>query len=152
MPASSFLHFELGIKGATNFIRRPIGAVGEFVIAAHSFMFSTIHLRFARQHRWFAVLGVALVLMLTALAVRPDLHEALCRHHATSAQHDPGADEDDINCVVTHFANGHLLASFCLLLLVIGFVRASEVLLRENRRVCLSVPHQLPPGCGPPSV
>jgi hypothetical protein len=52
-----------------------------------------------------AALGVALVLMLNVLALRPDWHEALCHHeqaskacahtHQTGSQHHEQGDSDD---------------------------------------------------------
>ncbi len=63
-------------------------------------------------HRLTAVLGVAWVLALGVLAVRPDWHEAVCHHQADASAHpgEPGHDDEE-GCVVTRFAQGQVTAA-----------------------------------------
>lgn len=63
-------------------------------------------------HRLTAVLGVAWVLALGVLAVRPDLHEAICHHQADAMAHpgEPGHNDAD-GCVVTRFAQGQVAST-----------------------------------------
>jgi hypothetical protein len=111
----------------------------------------------SRNHRFpfsraVAALGVALMVLLSVLAVRPDLHEALCHHdEETAAEHNAAGKTDAAGCVVTYFALGHVLA-LVLLLLRIGLVRGTEFLVWECRLAPVSPDFQLPPGCGPPLV
>ncbi|MBN1404850.1 MAG: hypothetical protein JW942_10345 [Opitutales bacterium] len=62
-------------------------------------------------HRFAAIVGVLLVLMLDVLAASPILHEKVCHHadHACRGDCDGGSshEHDCAACVVTHFAAGH---------------------------------------------
>lgn len=111
-------------------------------------------LRHSLLHRIMAVAGVALVLILGILAVRPDWHEALCHHEPAEAVHDheheaaaSGAD----TCVITQFAHGQVLALIALLLLFAGWVRVAAVGVPRSF-VLVAFANQLPPGRGPPAV
>ena len=109
-----------------------------------------LHRRLFLLHRFMAVLGVVLVLILMMLAVRRDWHEALCHHHGAHAQHANPTADDDAGCVVTHFAKGHFLAALFLLLLLVGLVRTCAFLVQERREYFAAPTFQLPPVCGPP--
>lgn len=104
-------------------------------------------------HRLTAVLGVVWMLALGGLGVRPDWHEAVCRHraHDVAHAHDgvPGGDEA-AGCVVTHFARGQLLATAAAPVLVVAAVWRLLSVLAEPERVAVSLDRALPPGCGPP--
>jgi hypothetical protein len=115
-------------------------------------MLSEITSRRPVFHRLVAVLGVALVMLLSVLAVRPDLHEAFCHHHDSVERHNAAGNSDEDGCVVTHFARGHVLALALLLLLLIGAVSASEFLFPKHCCALVPFDYQLPPGCGPPLV
>jgi hypothetical protein len=115
------------------------------------------HARPRFLHRLSAWLGVALVLALNVLAVRPDLHAALheehgpkhssaCKHHhapVESAEHD---------CVVNAFAHGH--AETGVAPVGIPFLALDRIgtLLPEHAVAAVAPDFRLPPGCGPPRV
>lgn len=115
------------------------------------------HARPRFLHRLSAWLGVALVLALNVLAVRPDLHAALheehgpkhgsaCKHHHTpveSAEHD---------CVVNAFAHGHTETGVTPVILAGPRLDSVATLLPEVAAAILAPEHRLPPGCGPPTV
>ena len=130
----------------------------------------------ARSHRspllqrLTALLGVALVLALNVLAVRPDLHAALhaAESAADSAHHGGGCSHshkkaapatpvapvtsDDHDCVVSAFAHGH--ADFGVAPLALPAVLLSQIAtLSAHAALEPRAPaFLLPPGCGPPAV
>jgi len=117
-------------------------------------MFNTRH-HPTTLHRMAGVLGVALLLMLSVLAARPDWHEAFCHHeagsHACAHHHDEtGGTGSAEGCVVTLFAQGHVLSAlFVVLLFLIAAVRAASDF--PTRVFALvSVDYEWPHGCGPP--
>ena len=117
-------------------------------------MSSLSFLRLSLLHRLMAVAGVALVLILGILAVRPDLHEALCHHETAGSVHDHDHAESatgDETCVITQFAHGQVLALIALLLLFVSKVRIASVAAPRSFAF-VSFAYQLPPGCGPPAV
>ncbi len=114
-----------------------------------------------------AALGVALVLFLSVLAVRPDWHESLCRHEAkaTACSHahhhgpasaQPGgeheAGSDGEACVVALFAQGHLLAALFIALLLALVVVAHEWAATGRGLALAAVDVEWPHGCGPPAA
>jgi len=102
-------------------------------------------------HRLIAVLGVAWVLALGVLAVRPDLHEALCHHQATAAGQQKNAEHNGSDgCVVTQFAQGHVLPAPVFLPFLAGVFRlVAHVSERTLEPVAFAF--ALPPSCGPPA-
>ncbi|OAM90372.1 hypothetical protein OH491_01295 [Termitidicoccus mucosus] len=126
-------------------------------------MFTFNRLHPTTLYRIASVLGVALILMLSVLAVRSDWHELFCHHEAESHacshredaspahQHGEAGDIDSAEgCVVTLFAQGHVLAAlFFALSLFIAIVRIVSGF--PTRVLALvSVDHRWPHGCGPP--
>lgn len=113
-------------------------------------------------HRLVAVMGVAIVLFLAVMSVRPDLHEELCQHAAKAASacghiHSPDADKPAQDngadaCVISLFAHGHVLTALILVFLfALRVVRADAFTLVDF--VALPAPaYRLPHGCGPPLV
>jgi hypothetical protein len=98
---------------------------------------------FSRLHRWIAGLSAALVLILSAAAVAPSLHELL---HDGHSEH-PTTDQ----CAVVLFAGGLVLATA----LVVAAPKA--VWLEDHTSTCDSIflvsPRYLhQPGRAPPSV
>jgi len=116
----------------------------------------------SQSHRLVALLGVVIVLLLGVLGVRPDWHEKLCHHEATTpacaqehshgaADHAPQGSDADA-CVISLFAHGHVLAALILVFLfALRVVRAVAFTLVDF--VALPAPaYRLPHGCGPPLV
>lgn len=114
------------------------------------------HLRrqFSLVHRLTALLGIALVLLLSVLAASPEAHEFL--HHGGSlaeqqapADSQPAHDDDD-GCAVVMFAHGHVLAAMVLLLLLLVGLVCLTTFDVEQALPLAAVDFELPPGCGPP--
>ena len=120
-----------------------------------------------RVRRFTALLGVALVLMLNVLAVRPDLHAALhadsaiagtgahggkCTHHAAGDSAHAPVTSSDHDCIVSAFAHGHADTGVDPLLLpAIAFVKLARI--APSLVFAAPAPEfLLPPGCGPPLV
>jgi hypothetical protein len=112
-----------------------------------------------------ASLGVALVLVLTVLAVSPALHAWLhktpptvapCGHDHGPAPHAPDDDHDhndDAGCVVTLFAHGGSeLAAAPTLLVAPARALVGDLLLSVEFCAPSAPAHTLPPGCGPPAA
>ena len=105
-----------------------------------------------RLHRITAVFGVLWMLTLSVLAVRPDWHEAICHHHEHDAAHAGDGmpcGDDAAGCVITHFAQGQLLATIAAPLALAVVWRLCAVL-SLPALVEVSLDRALPPGCGPP--
>lgn len=105
-----------------------------------------------RLHRLTAVFGVLWMLALVVLAARPDWHEAICHHHEHDAAHAGDAiprGDDAAGCVITHFAQGQLLATIAAPLALAVVWRLCAVL-SLPALVEVSLDRALPPGCGPP--
>ncbi len=123
-------------------------------------MFSVVTNRSPHLHRLVAMLGVALALALSVFAVRPDAHEWLhhhdntpaCNHSHSSESHQDNDAGDIEGCVITQFAQGHVLAALIFVsLLLVGRVLVTTFIVDEA--LVLSTPHfRLPHGCGPPAV
>ncbi len=118
------------------------------------------HHRLSLPHRFTAMFAVAMVLLLSGLAVRPDWHEKLCQHHdsVSNCAHQHGHQDTreessfEETCVISQFARGHVLAVLIFLLLLwLGGVHAQRLLIDESLALRSSHFH-LPPGCGPPLV
>lgn len=103
-----------------------------------------------RLHRLAAVLGLFAVLVLGVLAVRPDLHELVCHHHAHDAACAQAAGQDEDGCVVTHFAAGQVLVSLAPVLVVVFSAFVVAVLAPRRAEVVVMRALRLPPACGPP--
>ncbi|WP_414662795.1 hypothetical protein [Horticoccus sp. 23ND18S-11] len=119
-----------------------------------------------RVRRFTALLGVALVLMLNVLAVRPDLHAALhasgdassivhggkCTHHSAGDSAHAPATSPDHDCIVSAFAHGHADTGVDPLILpAIAFIPLTRV--APSLVFAAPAPEfLLPPGCGPPLV
>jgi len=124
-------------------------------------MFTLAPQRLPVSLRLIAIVAGALVLWLSLMAARRDWHENLCHHHhpvsACGHNHhgapDPaGGDTTEAGCVITLFAQGHLLAVLCVLLLL-GVSRFCVQLFRFDDRFALPPRvFLLPQSCGPPSV
>ena len=120
--------------------------------------------RYPLLHRLTALLGVALVLALNVLAVRPDLHAALhdaglaeshgsASHGGTCShghKHTVPVTSDDHDCVVSAFAHGHA---------DLGVIPAALPPVALTQIATLAAPAALapqaaafllPPVCGPP--
>jgi hypothetical protein len=111
-----------------------------------------IHLPFW-LHRLTAVLGVAWVLALGVLAVRPDWHEAVCHHHGHDVERAGDGipcGDDAAGCIITHFAEGQLLATIAAPVLLFATAWRLLYVLAVPERVAVSLDRALPPGCGPP--
>lgn len=91
-------------------------------------MFLTANLCPTFLHRMMAGLGVALVLLLSAMAASPELHawvhgDGNASEHSTPG-HEPGGD-DDHECAVTLFSHGaEAMLVFCLVMLVRPLARS----------------------------
>jgi hypothetical protein len=118
--------------------------------------------RLSPLHRLTAWLGIALVLALNILAVRPDLHEALhATDQATSGhshtcshghQHTAPVTSDDHDCVISTFAHGHADCAVAPLAVpTVAFTQVAAI-----SAASFFIPGEteflLPPGCGPPLV
>lgn len=112
-----------------------------------------------------ASFGVALVLVLTVLAVSPALHAWLhsapptvapCGHDHGPAPHAPDDDHnhaDDAGCIVTLFAHGGSeLAAAPTHLVAPARALVGDLLLSVDFCAPSAPAHTLPPGCGPPLV
>lgn len=105
-----------------------------------------------RLHRLAALLGLACMLALELLAVRPDWHEAFCHHHEHAAGHgcdDIPCDDDSAGCVVTHFADGIWFATGTVFLVTTA-LHQSQTVHCPGALPVISPDLLLPPGCGPP--
>jgi hypothetical protein len=119
--------------------------------------------------RFTAVLGAALVLVLTILAVSPSLHawvhaepadsapHAKCSHgHAHHHHHDapaPVSSDDEAGCVVNLFAQGGAELVAVPALLPAPRLADLGTFLSPSAFCAPSAPaYLLPPGCGPPAV
>lgn len=114
----------------------------------------------ALWHRLIGAWGVGLVLLLSVLAVRPDFHEAFCRHdakavacshsHHSHGDASPEREGTADSCVVALFAQGHVLATLIIpLLLFMAAVRAASAF-PTKLLTLVSVDYAWPHGCGPP--
>jgi hypothetical protein len=92
--------------------------------------------------RFVAVLGVALVLALTVLAVCPPLHAWL---HGEKQ-----LDADDC-CAVVLFAQGVTPTAAALIGIVVALRLLAEELPASPRPFLEAIRFQFPPCCGPPS-
>lgn len=108
-------------------------------------------------HRLTALLGVALVLALNLLAVRPDLHAALHEEHGPKhsnacKHHHAPVESADHDCAVNAFAHGH--AETGVATVGIPFLALDPIgtLLPEQAVAVVAPDLRLPPGCGPPRV
>lgn len=103
-------------------------------------------------------LGVALVLTLNVLAVRPDLHAALHAEHDAHAgakcshHHHTPVESAEHDCVVNAFAHGHAETGVTPVVLAGPRLDSVATLLPEVAAAILAPEHRLPPGCGPPAV
>ncbi len=117
-------------------------------------------LRLLRPRPGTAWLGVALLLALTCLAVRPDWHTALCHHQEPTVptdcshahDHEPESDlHAHEGCVVFAFAHGVVLGASALDLQPIASSARPLPFLPEAL-LLRAVAHRWPTPCGPPAV
>jgi hypothetical protein len=110
-----------------------------------------------------AMLGVALVLLLNALALRPDWHEAfhheqastVCAHAHQSGshhQHDQGDSDDAHGCAVTLFAHGVSVQFDWATLPTVERVVEGIISRPRDAEWVAAVRHLRPPAQAPPSA
>lgn len=105
-----------------------------------------------------AYFAAAVVLMLTVLAVSPQLHDwvhgngsaPVKAHTSTPGYTAQVADHDDSGCVVTIFANGVVLAALGLMAIAALWQSANFILRMETAAYRQTPRYWLPPLCGPP--
>lgn len=114
--------------------------------------------------RFTAVLGAALVLVLTILAVSPSLHAWVHAEPADSALHTkcshghhhhdaPASADDEAGCIVNLFSQGGSeLVALPALLPAPRFAPAGDTLPLSVFCAPSAPAYLLPPGCGPPAA
>lgn len=111
-------------------------------------------------HRFTAVLGIALVLALSVLAVWPEGHTRLhsgpnvgrCANGHTHDSVPTNDDDDRDDCVVIKFANGGAGLAVALEFFIAPLNVCVATLATAPAFDAASPAHLLPPGCGPPVV
>ncbi|HWA28262.1 MAG TPA: hypothetical protein VG734_21600 [Lacunisphaera sp.] len=119
-------------------------------------MFFAVNLRPTLLHRLMAGLGVALVLLLSAMAASPELHAWVHGEAGPAADHaapgQPSGGEDDDGCAVTLFAHG-LTALVVFVLLMLARPLARSMTLRAPDWFVVARPfYWLVPSHAPPAA
>ncbi|WP_145928680.1 hypothetical protein OH491_01340 [Termitidicoccus mucosus] len=121
--------------------------------------------------RLIALTGVTLIIAFSLLAVNSAAHEWVCAHHGNTldnelhhacdgygARHDGEsashtanhADDAAGGCIVTLFANGHVLGLLVALIALAILQPRLEQVFSEKKFVFSRMAHALPPGRAPP--